>query len=84
VLTRPPAPAGRDRTGEAGWTIASLSGPHGSADTTVALAAAALQRDCPWPLVAARDLEFAAPITGAEAHLLSVLDPTGTYRHRAG
>ena len=84
VLTRPPAPAGGERTGTAAWTIASLSGSPDATDTTVALGVAALQRDCPWPLVAARDLEFAAPITGAEAHLLDVLDPTGKHRHRAG
>jgi hypothetical protein len=41
---------------------------------------AALARDCPWPLVLADDLGFAAPITAAEARLLEDLDPAGTYR----
>jgi hypothetical protein len=74
VLTRTsPSPA---------WTIASLAAT--APRTTVALAGAALQRDCGWPLAPALDLAFAAPITREEAHLLDVLDPTGTYRQRAG
>jgi hypothetical protein len=41
---------------------------------------AALARDCPWPLVLADELGFAAPITADEARLLDDLDPAGKYR----
>ncbi|HET7504927.1 MAG TPA: CoA-transferase [Kofleriaceae bacterium] len=66
----------------AGWTIASLELAH-EVDS-VERAAQALARSCPWPLARAPDLAFAAPITPDEAHLLDVLDPTGTHRQRAG
>ncbi|HEX2687130.1 MAG TPA: CoA-transferase [Kofleriaceae bacterium] len=64
------------------WTIASLAASPST--PTIALGVAALQRDCAWRLEPAADLGFAAPITGDEARLLDVLDPTGKYRHRAG
>jgi acyl CoA:acetate/3-ketoacid CoA transferase alpha subunit len=74
VLTRPgPRGAGRGET----WTIASLVGEPGQ---SVACGVAALTRDCPWPLVPAADLGFAAPITAGEARLLDSLDPAGKYR----
>jgi len=84
VLTRarPRGPGDADRASNASWTIASLAPT--SPDTTIASSVAAIQRDCPWSLVAATDLELAAAITDEEAHLLDVLDPTGKYRHRAG
>jgi acyl CoA:acetate/3-ketoacid CoA transferase alpha subunit len=75
VLTRPVPHHGA-------WTISSITEPRPA--TTIALAVAALQRDCGWPLAPAQGLAFAEPITPEEAHLLDVLDPTGTYRHRAG
>jgi len=77
VLTRP-GPGGR---GEA-WTIASLIADD--PEQTVEQAVAALARDCPWPLIPAGDLGFAAAITPDEARLLDTLDPTGRYRRRAG
>jgi acyl CoA:acetate/3-ketoacid CoA transferase alpha subunit len=64
------------------WTIASVTEPRPA--TTVALAVAALQRECQWPLAPAPELAYAQPITPSEAKLLDVLDPTGTYRHRTG
>jgi acyl CoA:acetate/3-ketoacid CoA transferase alpha subunit len=86
VLTRPGA---RDARGET-WTIASVvAEPDRSSDASSAAfaldaAVAALARECPWPLIPADDLGFAAPITADEAHLLDTLDPTGKYRQRAG
>jgi hypothetical protein len=74
VLTRPGARGAR--RGET-WTIASLAGEPGQ---SVACGVAAVTRDCPWPLVAAGDLGFAAPITADEARLLDRLDPAGKYR----
>jgi acyl CoA:acetate/3-ketoacid CoA transferase alpha subunit len=85
VLTRPAPrpPAGGDPTAPAaGWNLASLE-PSPEAQT-IALGALAIQRDCPWPLALAPELAFTAPITPDEAHLLDVLDPTGTNRRRAG
>ncbi|HEY0479529.1 MAG TPA: CoA-transferase [Kofleriaceae bacterium] len=82
VLTRP---APRDRaSGSRGetWTIDSLIAAD--PEQTVELAVAALARNCPWPLVPAADLGFAPAITTDEARLLDTLDPTGTYRQRAG
>jgi acyl CoA:acetate/3-ketoacid CoA transferase alpha subunit len=76
VLTRPAPRGGRDR-GEI-WTIASL--PAGEPGQTVERSVAALVRDCPWPLVTAGDLGFAAPISADEARLLDALDPAGKYR----
>jgi acyl CoA:acetate/3-ketoacid CoA transferase alpha subunit len=88
VLTRrmdraaagPPGEAAPDR-GAAAWTIASLAASPEIA--TVALGVAALERACPWHLVPADGLAFAAPITNEETRLLDVLDPTGKYRQRA-
>ena len=76
VLTRPAPRGGRDRGGI--WTIASL--PAGEPGQTVERSVAALARDCPWPLVTAGDLGFAAPISADEARLLDALDPAGKYR----
>ena len=76
VLTRPAPRGGRDR-GET-WTIARL--PAGEPGQTVEHSVAALVRDCPWPLVTAGDLGFAAPISADEARLLDALDPAGKYR----
>jgi acyl CoA:acetate/3-ketoacid CoA transferase alpha subunit len=76
VLTRPAPRGGRDR-GET-WTIASLAA--GEPGQTVERSVAALARDCPWPLVPADDLGFAAPISADEAQLLDALDPAGKYR----
>ncbi|HEY0194656.1 MAG TPA: hypothetical protein VGC42_26270, partial [Kofleriaceae bacterium] len=56
------------------WRLASVSDPT---------AAAAFARDCPWPITDAAP-EVSAAITDREAQLLTQLDPTGTYRHRAG
>jgi hypothetical protein len=89
VLTRPAPRGGRDR-GET-WTIASVIAgePDPDLDPTAAAAprlaalecsVAALARDCPWPLVLADELGFAAPITADEARLLDDLDPAGKYR----
>jgi hypothetical protein len=76
VLTRP-APRGGCGRGET-WTIASLIA--GEPGQTVERSVAALARDCPWPLVPAGELGFAAPITADEARLLDTLDPAGRYR----
>jgi hypothetical protein len=76
VLTRPVPRGGCDR-GET-WTIASLSA--GEPGQTVEHSVAALVRDCPWPLVSAEGLGFAAPISADEARLLDALDPAGKYR----
>ena len=76
VLTRP-VPRGGCERGET-WTIASL--PAGEPGQTVESSVAALARDCPWPLVTAGDLGFAAPISADEARLLDALDPAGKYR----
>lgn len=80
VLTRP-VPHSGGRSGDA-WTIASVV--PGDPDDTLEAAIAALARDCPWPLVPADELGFAAPITTDEARLLDTLDPTGKYRQRNG
>jgi acyl CoA:acetate/3-ketoacid CoA transferase alpha subunit len=80
VLTRP-VPHSGGRSGDA-WTIASVV--PGDPDDTLETAIAALARDCPWPLVPADELGFAAPITTDEARLLDTLDPTGKYRQRNG
>jgi hypothetical protein len=77
----PSARAGRGRRGET-WTIASLIATE--PDQTIERGVAALTRACPWTLVPAGDLGFAAPITADEARLLDALDPAGTYRRRAG
>ncbi|HEX8106541.1 MAG TPA: hypothetical protein VF516_02385, partial [Kofleriaceae bacterium] len=76
VLTRP-VPRGGGGRGET-WTIASLHA--GEPGQIVERGVAALVRDCPWPLVSAVDLGFAAPITADEARLLDTLDPAGKYR----
>lgn len=76
VLTRPVPRGGCDR-GEV-WTIASLAA--GEPGQAVERSIAALVRDCPWPLVSAGDLGFAAPISADEARLLDALDPAGKYR----
>ncbi len=68
------------------WTIASIAAPGSeahAASEAIEHACQALQRDCPWRLIAAENLAF-APITHDEAQLLDALDPTGKYRHRAG
>jgi len=78
VLTRLTAPAGDDR-GET-WTIASLVA--GEPDETIERAVAALADHCPWPLVPADELGFAAAITADEARLLDSLDPSGVHRRR--
>jgi acyl CoA:acetate/3-ketoacid CoA transferase alpha subunit len=80
LLTRP-VPHSGGRSGDA-WTIASVV--PGDPDDTLETAVAALVRDCPWPLVPADELGFAAPITADEAGLLDALDPTGKYRQRNG
>ena len=81
VLSRATAPGPSDGRADH-WTIASLvaAEPNRPLDAAVA----ALGRDCPWPLVPAPGLGFAAPITADEARLLDTLDPTGKYRQRAG
>ncbi len=65
------------------WTIASLADTEAMAPA-IRHSLVALRRDCPWRLIPAANLGFAAPITHEEAHLLAVLDPTGKYRQRAG
>ena len=79
VLTRP---APRDRSDRDTWTVETLIAAD--PEQTVELALAELARDCPWPLIPAEDLGFAAAITGDEAGLLDSLDPTGKYRQRTG
>jgi acyl CoA:acetate/3-ketoacid CoA transferase alpha subunit len=69
-----------DTHADGSWTIASLTAT--CPEQTLEAGVAALARDCAWRLAPAGDLAFAAAITGEEARLLEVLDPTGKYRRR--
>ena len=72
VLTRPDATTTT-------WTLAALAAPGDDPHERLA----AFRRACPWRVMPADDLTT-PPITDDEARLLHALDPTGTYRHRAG
>jgi acyl CoA:acetate/3-ketoacid CoA transferase alpha subunit/acyl CoA:acetate/3-ketoacid CoA transferase beta subunit len=84
MLTRTGDRAGRGA--DPTWTLEALAVATGASTGAEAVAAgvAMIGRDCPWSIAPADGLGFAAPITDDEAHLLSTLDPTGKYRHRAG
>jgi acyl CoA:acetate/3-ketoacid CoA transferase alpha subunit len=73
------------RRGDA-WTLAALAPPT----VPVALGpddiddqVAAIRRDCGWDFDTATGLDADPPIEDGERHLLTLLDPDGTYRRRS-